>query len=68
MPKGAFSALGWASEEVVLYRLTTHDEALLMAWDITRGRSWVVAQLQPNDRSGGLALGVGLQAVAAGPG
>ncbi|MEI2825268.1 MAG: hypothetical protein V9F04_01905 [Dermatophilaceae bacterium] len=68
VPKGAFSALGWASEEVVLYRLTTHDEALLMAWDITRGRSWVVAQLQLNDRSGGLALGVGLQAVAAGPG
>lgn len=62
--KGAFAALGWISEDVVLYRLTTSDEVRLMAWDIARGRSWIVAQLQPTDHAAGLvALGVGLQVV-----
>ncbi|MBP8881778.1 MAG: hypothetical protein KBF43_00805 [Dermatophilaceae bacterium] len=66
-PKGAFTALGWVSENVVLYRLVTHDAARLMAWDISRGRSWFVADLAGADLGVGVALGVGLQATSERP-
>ena len=66
-PKGAFTALGWVSENVVLYRLDTHDAARLMAWDISRGRSWVVADLPRTGMGLDVVLGVGLQATSERP-
>ena len=66
-PKGAFTALGWVSENVVLYRLVTHDAARLMAWDISRGRSWVVADLPRTGMGVDVVLGVGLQATSERP-
>lgn len=66
-PKGAFTALGWVSEAVVLYRLATHDAVRLMAWDIVQGRSWVVADLPSDDLGQRMTLGVGVRATAEPP-
>ena len=67
-PKGAFSALRWVSEDLVLYRLASNDAVRLMAWDIVQGRSWFVADLPRTDLGYGFTLGVGLQAITERPG
>ena len=66
-PKGAFSALRWVSEDVVLYRLAGNDAVRLMAWDIVQGRNWFVADLPRTDLGYRFALGVGLQATTERP-